>query len=149
MGKKSKKNQKIAAEKAPSQLRRKLIMIPAVAVALGTTAVGISAYESNHRELHDLAVIGQGMPVIVQIHDPGCPTCRRLKNIVDNALDSNDTVLYRLADITSAKGKALQEKHAVPHVTLLYFDPDGKHVHTTTGLQSAGEIRDAVKTYLN
>ena len=123
MGKKSKKIQKISTEQAPSKLRRKLIMIPAVAVALGTTAVGISAYESNNRELHDLDVIGQGSPVIVQIHDPGCPTCRRLKKIVDNALKSNDSVLYRLADITSAKGKALQDKHAVPHVCLLYTSP--------------------------
>lgn len=148
MGKKSKKNQKLTAEQAPSQLRRKLIMLPVVGVVLGTTAVGINAYESNQREQHDLTVIGGGMPVIVQIHDPGCPTCRRLKNIVDNALDSNDSVLYRLADITSAEGKALQEKYAVPHVTLLYFNADGKHVHTTTGLQSAGEVRDAVGRYL-
>ncbi len=144
MGKKSKKIQKISTEQAPSKLRRKLIMIPAVAVALGTTAVGISAYESNNRELHDLDVIGQGSPVIVQIHDPGCPTCRRLKKIVDNALKSNDSVLYRLADITSAKGKALQDKHAVPHVTLLYFAPNGRHVHTTTGLQTVEEVREAV-----
>ena len=144
MGKKSKKIQKISTEQAPSKLRRKLIMIPAVAVALGTTAVGINAYESNNRELHDLDVIGQGSPVIVQIHDPGCPTCRRLKKIVDNALKSNDSVLYRLADITSAKGKALQDKHAVPYVTLLYFAPNGRHVHTTTGLQTVEEVREAV-----
>lgn len=149
MGKKARKSQKTSDEQAPSKTRRKLIMLPVVAVALGTAAVGINAFESNNRNLHDLNVIGQGEPVIVQIHDPGCPTCRRLKNIVTNAVGANKSVLYRLADITTGEGKALQEKYSVPHVTLLYFDGTGKHVHTTTGLQSVDEVRDVVANVFN
>lgn len=149
MGKKARKSQKATDEQAPSRTRRKLIMLPVVAVVLGTAAVGINAFETNHRTLHDLEVIGQGEPVIVQIHDPGCSTCRRLKNIVTNAIGSDDSVLYRLADVTSSEGKALQDKYSVPHVTLLYFDGSGKHVHTTTGIQTVGDIRDAVGTLFN
>lgn len=149
MGKKARKSQKASDEQAPSKIRRKLIMLPVVAVGLGTVAVGINAYESNNRSLHDLQVIGLGEPVIVQIHDPGCPTCRRLKNIVTNAIGGDDSVLYRLADINTTEGKALQEKYSVPHVTLLYFNGDGRHVHTTTGIQSVGEVRDAVGALFN
>jgi hypothetical protein len=35
-------------------------------------------YVRSHAELNDLTVIGNGIPTVVQIHDPQCPTCRRL-----------------------------------------------------------------------
>lgn len=117
-------------------------------VALLLAAVSINAYESGQQELHDLTVIGQGEPVIVQIHDPNCPTCRRLKKTVTSALESNDSVVYRLANIRTSSGKALQEKYAVPHVTLLFFDGAGEHVHTTTGLQTQAQIKSAVSRFL-
>ncbi len=151
MGKKARKSQKAqkaTEEQAPSMMRRKLIMLPLVAVGLGTAAVGINAYETKNRNLHDLTVIGQGEPTLVQIHDPGCPVCRRLNNVVTKALDSDDSVLYRLADITSTEGAELQKKYNVPHITLLYFDRAGKHVHTTQGMQTPDEVRETVAQFL-
>ena len=147
MSKKSKASKAKAKQAAStSQSRRKFIMLPVAALAIGGTAYGLNAVESGKRELHDLTVIGQGQPVIVQIHDPKCPTCRRLKNIMNNALESDDPVQYRLADITTPEGKALQCKYDDPNVTLLYFDKRGKHVHTTQGLQTKEQIRNAVDT---
>ena len=152
MSKKRTKSQKAkqAASKAssnasPAMSRRKFIAIPVAVAAIGTAAVGINALEAKSRELHDLEVVGQGQPVIVQIHDPGCPTCRRLKKIVQNSLDGNDDVLFRLADITTTEGKALQTRHAVPHVTLLFYDKKGRHVHTTRGLQTTESVQAAVE----
>ena len=142
---KSQKAKKAAAAQQPSLSRRKFIVIPAVAAAIGVTAFGLNAIETNKRELHDLTVIGNGRPTLVQIHDPKCPTCRRLKKIVTNAVGGNDELQYRLADITTSEGKALQEKHNVPHVTLLYFDAKGKHVHTTQGIQESAAIKEAVQ----
>lgn len=130
-----------------SMTRRRLVTTVVGVAALLLAAVSIHAYESGQQELHDLSVVGQGAPVIVQIHDPNCPTCRRLKKLVTEALDSNDSVLYRLANIRTDEGKALQNKYSVPHVTLLYFNADGTHVHTTTGLQSPTQIRRAVNRY--
>lgn len=144
---KSQKAKKAAEAQQPSLARRKFIVIPAVAVAIGATAFGLNAIETNKRELHDLSVIGNGSPTLVQIHDPKCPTCRRLKNIVTNAVGGNDQLQYRLADITTSEGKALQEKHNVPHVTLLYFDAKGKHVHTTQGIQESADIKKAVQQF--
>lgn len=142
---KAQKAKKAAEAQQTSLSRRKFIVIPAVAAAIGVTAFGLNAIETNKRELHDLSVIGNGRPTLVQIHDPKCPTCRRLKNIVTNAVGSDDRLQYRLADITTSEGKALQNKHNVPHVTLLYFDGNGKHVHTTQGIQESASIKQAVE----
>ncbi len=143
--KKTEKRAKAKAEaKAKSQSRRNFVLLPIAAVAVGGAGFSIHAIDTKNRELHDLSVIGQGQAVIVQIHDPQCPTCKRLKNIVSNALNDDDPVHFRLADITSSEGKALQDKHNVPHVTLLYFNAKGKHVHTTQGIQTQEQIRSAL-----
>lgn len=129
--------------------RRKALKILA---GVGVAGVGVStlhAYDKSQRTLHDLTVLGQGQPVVVQIHDPGCPTCRRLKSAVSSAMKSSPQVLYRLADITTAEGKALQTKYAVPHVTLLFFDGAGKHLHTTRGLLTPDQVRNNVDRYLS
>ncbi len=150
MGKKAKKAAALKNANPQNQgfSRRKIgaFIVAALVFVLG--AAGIHAYEANHKEMHDLEVIGQGSPVIVQIHDPGCPTCRRLKNAVTNTLNSNDPILYRLADITTPEGKAIQNKYSVPHVTLLFFNSRGRHVHTTEGLQTTEQLRAAIQTHL-
>lgn len=150
MGKKAKKAAALKSNSPAGKTfsRRKIGAFLIGALVLVLSAAGINAYETNHKEMHDLQVIGQGTPVIVQIHDPGCPTCRRLKSVVTNTLDPEESVLYRLADITTAEGKALQTKHGVPHVTLLFFNDQGKHVHTTQGLQSTEQLRAAINAHL-
>lgn len=143
MSKKRTKSQK-AQHAATSTSRRKFILIPAAIAVAGTAAFGLNALEVNKRELHDLSEIGNGTPTVVQVHDPSCPTCRRLKSIVKNTIGGDSSVQYRLADITTPEGKTLQEKYNVPKITLLYFDAKGKHVHTTQGLQTSEEIKDTV-----
>ena len=123
-------------------------MIAGGVIALLLAAVSINAYESGQQELHDLSVIGQGEPVIVQIHDPGCPTCRRLKKIVGGTMDSSDSVLYRVANIKTETGKALADKYSVPKVTLLFFNGRGKHVHTTSGLLTSEQLDSAITEFL-
>ena len=147
MGKKLSKSQKAkkaSQERQPSLGRRKFIAIPAIAAVIGTTAFGLNALETSKREMHDLSVIGNGTPSIIQIHDPSCPTCRRLKNIMTNTMDDDDQVQYRVADMTTEEGGALAQKHNVPKTTLLYFDARGKHVHTTQGILESSEIKETV-----
>ena len=140
------KSKKVSQDNSVKKSRRKFILLPVAAVAVGGAAFGINALEMGKRELHDLSVIGQGKPVIVQIHDPQCPICRRLKTIVTNEIKRSDGVYYRLADITSPEGKALQEKYRVPTITLLYFDKNGKRVHSSQGLQTKEQVRTALST---
>lgn len=118
---------------------------------IGLAGVGIStlhAYDKNQRTLHDLSVIGQGVPVIVQIHNPSCPTCRRLKNAVTSAIKGQVNLEFRLADITSREGKAIQDKYNVPHLTLLFFSKKGELLHTARGLLTPEQITSRINRYL-
>lgn len=125
--------------------RRKLLVGAAVLVGGGLGAAGLQAYDSNQRELHDLSVIGNGTPVIVQVHDPGCRLCRRLKAAATEALKDFDGVNYRLADITRPDGKAIQDRLQVPHVTLLYFNGKGEMIHSTNGTLPPDRIAEDIE----
>ncbi len=146
---------KKSAPSKPSQtsawkLTRRRAIQGAVALAVsGFAVVSLQAYDTNHRTLHDLSVIGNGTPVVVQIHDPSCPKCRRLKGATTTALEDIDGINYRLADITTKEGKAIQDRYQVPHVTLLYFDGKGRLQHTTNGTLSADIIGDTMRSVFN
>jgi len=118
------------------------------AVVLAFSITSLYAYEKNQKALRDLSVIGAGKPVVVQIYDPSCPTCRRLKSTASMAVKDNPNVDFRIADITTADGKAIQNKYRVPHITLLYLDAKGRHLHTTSGFMTANEIEDTIKRHL-
>lgn len=119
-----------------------------IGLGLGTVVLGagaLHAYDTKNKGVYDLSTLGQGTPTIVQIHDPGCPTCRRLKSIVTNALSGHEQIDFKLANIKTKEGKALQNKYDVPHVTLLFFDARGEHVHTTRGLQTKTELKAVIE----
>ena len=116
---------------------------------LSVTGIGIAAYKRNYEITHDLSVIGQGKPVIVQIHDPSCQLCQRLKRNTSDALGPlNDDLLYRIADINTPEGKRLQRQHEVPHVTLLLFDRNGKVRNVLTGVKDEDVLQRAFKVHL-
>jgi len=117
----------------------------------GTLAVGVlslggwglaNGYQS-HVERHDLSVIGNGIPTVVQIHDPQCPICRALQKETMRAADTFDdgALQVRVANIRSPEGRALADQHGVPHVTLLLFDGDGELRQVIRGLHEQDELR--------
>jgi len=108
---------------------------------LGVAAGAISGYDAQNKELHDLSVIGKGKPVVVQIHDTSCSICRRLKSRTLSALDGQDRIEYRIADIVSTKGRAFQQKYGVQKTTLMLFDAKGKHIDTVVGLQTQDQLQ--------
>ena len=147
-----KKNHTKPAQPKPKQSafnRRSVLKILTGVGITGLGATSLYAYDKNQRTLHDLSVIGSGEPVVVQIHDPSCPTCRRLKSAVSTALKSRPGIQFRLADITTKEGKALQNKYGVPHVTLLFFNDTGRHIHTTRGLLTPEQVRNNIDGYLS
>ena len=131
-------------KKYPS-IRAMLVMVSLLAVS----AAGIAAYKSNWNKTHDLSVIGNGISTIVQIHDPSCRLCRSLMASTEQALDRMDgQIQYRIADIHTPEGKLIQNRHEVPHVTLLLFDPAGKLVRTLTGVKSADTLHHVFKSFM-
>lgn len=128
---------------APNKQRRLIVKCAGAFAVLGVSAGALSSYEKKQRNLHDLSVIGQGSPVVVQIHDPSCPTCRSLKSRTTTALKGNEGIFFRLADITTADGKKLQTQYSAEKITLLLFDGEGRRVRTIKGLQSVEYLEAA------
>ena len=71
-------------QSAPSQPQRRTLMraltVGAIAApfVLGGGYLFATAVQTTISEA-DLTKIGQGLPAVVQIHDPGCALCRRLQ----------------------------------------------------------------------
>jgi len=112
------------------------------ALLVAVSGVGLVAFQRRHERTHDLSVIGNGVPTVVQIHDPSCPKCRRLRANASAAARRLDGALqFRVADVTTLEGRRLQLAHDVPHVTLLLFDGDGALWRVVRGVQDVDFLR--------
>jgi len=116
--------------------RRNAIKLLIAVPVVGAAGAAIHRYDVQNRELHDLSPIGQGKPVVVQIHNPSCPLCRRLMGNARKALDGNDDILFRVADVTSSEGEAFRQEHQGETVSLVLFDAKGRNRGTIRGVQT-------------
>lgn len=124
----------------PLLSRRNVIKLLIAAPVAGVTAAAIHQFDVQTRDLHDLSGLGEGTPLIVQIHDPSCQLCRRLMSNTRAALVGRDDISFRVADVTTGEGKQFQQKHNVPNVTLLLFNGKGKLVDTVRGVTPVEEL---------
>lgn len=128
--------------------RRTILKSTAAVGLLIGGGVLIQQYDNNSRDLHDLTGIGNGQPMVVQVHDPSCALCRRLKTNTLEALDQMEEVQYRIADLNSSKGRAMAQEYGVGKVTLLLFNARGKHVGTVQGVTPVDELLDTFEQRL-
>lgn len=149
MSKKGRKPNKTAVKnKAPKSLNYPKILkrVFITLCLLGAIVVLLNVYFKQSKVEHDLSVIGNGKPTLVQIHDPGCRLCQRLQSNVDKVKgEFKDVIQFKIANIAKQKGKRFASKHNVPHVTLLFFDKQGERVNTMQGVSSADEIKSNLK----
>ena len=131
----------VARRFSPS--RRAVLRSSAVAVALGVGGWTLHRHDVGSRRRHDLGAIGRGTPVVVQVHDPSCPSCRRLMCATGTALESFPDVEYRIADLATGPGRAFGSRHGASKVTLLLFDARGRLVDTIEGVRTPEHLRDA------
>ena len=127
----------------PDRHRRRLLLRGGLVLAAAVpAALLLHRHDVQARELHDLGVIGDGRPVVVQVHDPSCPSCRRLKGNTETALEDFPDLRYRIADLTETEGRAFGAEHGVGKVTLLLFDGRGRHVDTVSGVTPVETLRE-------
>ncbi|MEL7153038.1 MAG: hypothetical protein AAFN51_04440 [Pseudomonadota bacterium] len=90
----------------------------------------------------DLSKIGNGIPTIVQVHDPGCPKCRSLQRSTRNALAEMEEgeVQYLVANIKGPEGRQFADAHGVGHVTLVLFDGEGRRRDVIRGEQHSAYL---------
>lgn len=98
----------------------------------------------------DLSKIGQGIPAVVQIHDPTCPMCNALQKQTRRALRpyGADQFRYLVANIQTLEGGAMAARYGVPHVTLLFFDGDGQMVDMFQGPTQMPALRAKITEHL-
>ncbi|MCP4933389.1 MAG: hypothetical protein GY927_04100, partial [bacterium] len=116
--------------------------IPWKSIATGLVMIllsytGLAAYRQNCDETHDLSVIGNGTPTVVQVHDPSCPSCRALKDNTQAGLKRLGSGLqYRIASLKTPEGRVLAQRFQVGKITLLIFDGDGEMINSYQGVKS-------------
>lgn len=157
MARKTQKRKKPSA--GPSQSgtqsrRATLRQIATVGIGAAVLVGGGGVFAMDFRKKlqeQDLSVIGQGLPVVLQIHDPQCSSCAALQRQTRRALKDFDggEIMYRVANIQTADGAARQSREALPTVTLALFDRDGTRVHVIEGVTPAEDLVEAFRRYLS
>jgi len=143
-----------AAQDTPRRTRRDLLRgvrnygIAAAIVGGGGWYLASEVYAGFIE--HDLTRIGDGVPAVVQIHDPNCSICRELQRETRAALAAFDEseLRYVVANITTAEGRRLAQVHDVGNVTLLLFDGAGKKRRTLRGTADREILEDAFRRHL-
>lgn len=99
----------------------------------------------------DLSRIGNGIPAIVQIHDPQCSRCLALQRETREALAEFDDgeLQYLVANIRHAKGQKLAAAHGVRHITLLLFDGAGKRRSILSGPNTSANLVRSFRSFLS
>ncbi len=90
----------------------------------------------------DLSKLGNGIPTVVQIHDPSCPTCNALRceaREAANRFDEGD-LQFLIANLTQTDGRALANRHNVGKITLLFFDGKGEKQTSLVGMETADNL---------
>ncbi len=144
--KKPKRGKSKTAEKIASKSRRNtltLIRNAAIGVAVlgGAGVFSVRAVRATIAE-QDLTRLGNGIPTIVQIHDPTCALCTELQRNARRALRHFDKteVNYLVANIQTAEGSAFAGRYGAQHVTLLLFDGRGRLRDTLEGVRPREEL---------
>ena len=121
----------------------------AIAVIGGGGWYFVADVRATVRE-EDLSQIGNGIPAVVQIHDPQCPQCLALQREVRAALSAFDDgeLQYLVANIRSPEGRGLANAHDVGHVTLLLFDGDGERRRVLAGPDTSEHLEQAFREHL-
>ena len=155
MAKRAKINQRKKAQAAKLQaapaeplLTRRGMLSLARNGAIGAALLAGGGYAGTrmygaYKAEHDLTRIGKGKPVVVQVHDPQCPTCTALQRETRKAMKQfgECDVVYLVADIKQPEGQVFAAKHNVPHVTLVLMDGDGIVTQVLRGMRYRDELR--------
>ena len=144
-----------SAKKPGNMFSRRDAMRTAVLAVAGTAAVGglgwylVEEVQATIRE-DDFTQIGNGIPTVVQIHDPQCTHCAALQRETREALSAfdDDELQYVVANIRTAKGSSLARSHGVSHVTLLLFDGEGNRQGTLVGNNNAEYLEEVFRRHI-
>jgi len=137
-----------APKPAPAPVTRRAMLGRAAKTGLGVAVVvggaGLLLTRTVKADMHehDLTRIGQGVPMVVQVHDPMCPTCLSLQKQVRKAMRAFDgeTLQYAVASLDKPEGRDLAIRHGVGKITLILFDGQGARRDILHGVQQSEQL---------
>ena len=137
---------KVSRRSALRHIRNAAISVPVVGVAGYFTAQKVQA---SICEL-DLSKIGDGLPAVVQVHDPQCNLCVTLQRQTRRALRpyDDDGHHFLVANIVTTQGQFFARRHGVGNVTLVLLDGAGQQVGVVRGPISNEALEDAIEAHL-
>ena len=152
--KKRKATKQESAENAAPQNRRDVLKLLRNA-AIATPVIGIAGYVTATRvqasicEL-DLSKIGDGVPSVVQVHDPQCNLCATLQRQTRRALRpyDDDDHHFLIANLSTLEGQTFARLHGAGQVTLVLFDEQGQRVGVIRGPLDDAALADAIAAHL-
>ncbi|WP_152544565.1 thioredoxin domain-containing protein [Actibacterium mucosum] len=144
-----------AATQAQQESRRRFLrLLRTGAIAVPIVGIGglfsVRAVQATIHE-NDLTRVGQGVPAIVQVHDPQCPLCQQLQRQTRKAMRGfeEDEGIFLVANIASAEGSAFAARYGAPHVTLLLFDARGRMQQVVRGPVQDDDLRAIISEHLD
>ncbi len=125
-------------------------------LAIGVPVFGAAGYltigyvEASICEF-DLTKIGDGLPSVVQVHDPQCDLCLTLQRQTRRALRSYDDESFHflVANVATLEGRLFAQNQGVANVTLVLLDGGGQQVGVVRGPLSDAELRNALAAHLD
>ena len=120
-------------------------------IAVVGGGIGLLLTRTVRAELHehDLSRIGKGVPMVVQVHDPMCPSCVALQRQVRRAMDAFDDaeLQYAIASLDKPEGRDLALRNGVGKITLILFDADGTPRDTMHGVIDSDRLERAFRRH--
>jgi len=151
-----KKKSAPAPKPAPAPVTRRAMLGKLAKTGLGVAVVGggvgllLTRTVKADMHEHDLGRIGQGVPMVVQVHDPMCPTCLSLQRQVRKAMRAFDEseLQYAVASLDKADGRALALENGVGKITLLLFDANGTRRDVLHGVMQEDDLVRTFKKHI-
>jgi hypothetical protein len=135
--------------KAREKSKKRTLVIVALVIGLLLVAgITFGVVQQQARVIYDLSVVGQGVPVVVQVHDTSCPICTQLKETIHGMRSefTDSQLLIRIADISNPEAVRFIEPYTTNRrVTLLFFNGQGELVNTLVGAQTTVGLREAFR----
>jgi len=99
----------------------------------------------------DLTRIADGLPSVVQIHDPQCSLCQTLQKQTRRVLRGmpDESYTYLVADIKTQAGLAFATRFRATHVTLLLFDARGEMMEVVRGPIALSELSRIITVHMD
>lgn len=145
-----------AAQPAPEKkMSRRETLLWGKWTAVGVVALGAGGTWLSNAVVvaaaeHNLERIGQGVPSVVQVHDPQCPMCTQLQKETRKAMKpyGEDQMIYLIADINKPEGREFARTHNVSHVTLVLMDAQGSAKQIINGVHTRAQLEPILAAHL-